>query len=63
MLSQRGKLVTVVDDNPASFFVSRCFFGMPQNIVCECEDFRTYAKWETRRYDGIGIDVRAARRA
>jgi SAM-dependent methyltransferase len=57
MLARSGKTVTVVDHSPDSFDIARDYFGMPDDIPCVVEDFRTYLAAETRRFDGIAIDV------
>jgi SAM-dependent methyltransferase len=61
MLHDRGKSVVVVDDNPVSFLVALHYYGMPAGIERHCVDFRNYLKRETRRFDGIGIDIGASR--
>ena len=57
MLARSGKSVIVVDFNPISFDLARQFFGMPHEIPCIVEDFQEYLTAETRRFDGIAIDV------
>ncbi len=57
MLARSGKSVVVVDYNPISFDLAREFFGMPKDIPCIIEDFQEYLTAETRRFDGIAIDV------
>jgi SAM-dependent methyltransferase len=57
MLARSGKAVTVVDHNPSSFDIAHEYFGMPNDIPCVVEDFRKYVSAETRRFDGIAIDV------
>jgi spermidine synthase len=57
MLARSGKSVIVVDYNPISFDLAREFFGMPKDIPCIIEDFQEYLTAETRRFDGIAIDV------
>lgn len=57
MLARCGKSLTVVDYNPVSFDLAREFFGMPEDIPCVVEDFHEYLAAETRRFDGIAIDV------
>src|SRR6516165_9627780 len=57
MLTRSGKTVTVVDHNPSSFDIARQYFGMPDDIPCIIEDFRTYLPTETQQFDGIAIDV------
>ena len=57
MLTRSGKTVTVVDHNPSSFDIAHQYFGMPDDIPCIIEDFRTYLPTETQQFDGIAIDV------
>ena len=57
MLARSGKTVTVVDHNPSSFDIAHQYFGMPDDIPCIIEDFRTYLPTETQQFDGIAIDV------
>jgi SAM-dependent methyltransferase len=57
MLARSGKSVIVVDHNAASIDIARQFFGMPQDIPCIVEDFRTFLASCNRQFGGIAIDV------
>lgn len=57
MLARSGKSVTVVDHNAASIDIARQFFGMPQDIPCIVEDFRTFLASCNRQFEGIAVDV------
>jgi spermidine synthase len=49
--------VTVLDHNAASIDIARQFFGMPQDIPCIVEDFRTFLASCNRQFGGIAVDV------
>jgi spermidine synthase len=57
MLARSGKSVTVVDHNAESIDIARQFFGMPQDIPCVVEDFRTFLASCNRQFGGIAVDV------
>jgi SAM-dependent methyltransferase len=57
MLCRQGKRVTLVDDNPVSFFIARQFFGLPEAVTCVVEDFQDFLIEEQTSFDAIGIDI------
>jgi hypothetical protein len=56
-LHNRGRRVTVVDDNPISFEIARRFFWMPSSILCEAGGMAEFLERGPGGYAAIGVDV------
>ena len=56
-LHNRGRRVTVVDDNPISFEIARRFFWMPSSILCEAVGMTEFLERGPGGYTAIGVDV------
>lgn len=56
-LARLGKEMTIVDNNPVSFFIAQQFFGLPDGLPCVVSDFRNFVFDDRACYDGIAIDV------
>ncbi len=57
MLVPAGRKVTIVDINPDSFSLARCYFNLADEVVCCIADGREYLQNENRRYDAIVLDA------
>ncbi len=56
-LHNRGRRVTVVDDNPISFEIAQRYFWMPSSIICVADGMAEFLEKGTGEYAGIGVDV------
>jgi hypothetical protein len=56
-LHNRGRRITVVDDNPISFEIARRYFWMPRSIVCEVGSMTEFLERGPGEYAAIGVDV------
>lgn len=57
MLVKAGLGVTIVDENPASFQISRDYFGLPQTIDCHVVDGEEFLLATQHCYDAIVMDA------
>ena len=56
-LTQHGKTLTIVDNNPISFMIAHKFFGLPDDLACVVSDFRKFIYHDDALYDGIAVDI------
>jgi spermidine synthase len=56
-LTQLGKNLTIVDNNPISFVIAQKFFALPDDLACIVSDFRKFIFQDDALYDGIAIDI------
>jgi hypothetical protein len=56
-LHNRGRRVTLVDDNPISFEIARRYFWMPSSILCVADGMAEFLEKGSSEYAAIGVDV------
>lgn len=56
-LHNRGRRLTVVDNNPISFEIARRYFWMPWPILCVVDGMAEFLEKGSGAYDAIGVDV------
>ena len=56
-LHNRGRHVTVVDDNPISFEIARRYFWMPSSVFCVVDSMAEFLAKGSGDYGAIGVDV------
>ena len=57
MLSRIGKVVTIVDVNPAAFRLARQYFNLPEIVECYVADGRDFLQSGSSTFDAIVIDA------
>jgi spermidine synthase len=57
MLAKTGRLVTIVDINPASIALAQEYFSLPAIVTCCVEDGRAYLQHSQALFDSIVIDA------
>ncbi len=57
MLARAGQRVSIVELDPVSFRVARCYFGLPPNIACHVGDGLAFMQKTRQRFDVLIIDA------
>ncbi len=57
MLARAGREVTIVDIDPVSIRLAKCYFGLPPEVACQVGDGLAFMRNTRRRFDAVIVDA------